>query len=188
MNNLGILNTSQSEMEEPCDKVIYKRRSSIFQSRVSKGIVNEETDKPQNLNNYDCPSIDNCKRQRVEHERREENFDLQKYISNLKQERKMWLTTLQERKLERRLLAKQKSSLEEVGQNLDIKVLSDSERSFLSAHPNYEYIYESSNKLSNVAFKTMFLNELAYKLNDKFMLRMREKLFKATRQIVDISG
>lgn len=39
---------------------------------------------------------------------------------------------LKERKSKRRILTKQKSALENLGQNLDYKALSDSERSFLS--------------------------------------------------------
>ncbi|KAK2584442.1 hypothetical protein KPH14_006822 [Odynerus spinipes] len=186
MSNSVASDALNLEMEEPSDKVIYKRRSSIFQSRTSKLLVDEETDKEKNAGNDEFLPISNCKRQRVE-DVRKENFDLQSYIADLREERKTWQMTLKERKSDRRVLSKKKSSLEQLGQSLDLEALSDSERSFLSAHPNYEYVYENSQKLSNVALKMTLLNELVYKLNERFMLRMREKLCKATKKIVDMS-
>lgn len=188
MNNSAALDTLNSEIEEPCDSIICKRKSSVFQSRRSILFIEEEKSKAKKFEDDESLSINDNKRQCVEDVRRKENFDLQKYINNLSQERKMWQTTLKERKSERRTLSKQKSSLEQLGQNSDLKVLSDSERSFLFARPDYKYIYENSQKLSIVGLKINLLNELIYKLNGRFMSRMREKLHMATKKIIEMSG
>lgn len=147
-----------------------------------------EIDQAKNLESEDFLSVNKCKRQCVEDVTRKENFDLQKYINDLRQERKLWQSTLKERKSKRRVLSKQKSVLVEQGQNFDSKALSVSERNFLSASPNYEYIYENNQKLSDMALKITLLNELVFKLNERFMVRMKEKLDKTTKKVIAMSG
>ncbi|KAF7400603.1 uncharacterized protein V1477_017273 [Vespula maculifrons] len=188
MDNSIVPDPLNLDTEELFDKVTCKRRSLVFQSRTSKLFIDEEIDQARNLENEDFVSINKCKRQCVEDVTRTENFDLQKYIRDLKQERKLWQSTLKERKSKRRVLSKQKSVLETLGENLDSKALSDSERSFLSASPNYEYIYENSQKLSDTALKITLLNELVFKLNERFMTRMKEKLDKTTKKVIEMSG
>ncbi|XP_035722166.1 uncharacterized protein LOC118441622 [Vespa mandarinia] len=188
MDNSIVPDILNLDTEELSDKVTCKRRSLVFQSRTSKLFTDEETDQARNLENEDFLEINKSKRQCVEDVTKKENFDLQKYINDLRQERKLWQSTLKERKSKRRILSKQKSVLEEQGQNLDTKALSDSERSFLSASPNYEYICENSQKLSDMALKIILLNELVFKLNERFMLRMKEKLNKTTKKIIEMSG
>ncbi|KAI4501180.1 hypothetical protein M0802_003553 [Mischocyttarus mexicanus] len=188
MDNCVLPDVLDLGMEELSNKVIRKRRSLVFHSRTSKSLIDEELKEIRNLENDDSLSDNKCKRPRVSDITREESFNLQEYINDLKQERKLWQLKLKERKSKRRVLTKQKSALENLGQNLDYKALSDSERSFLSANPNYEYIYENSQKLSKTTLKVILLNELISKLNNRFMIRMKEKLDKTTKKIIEISG
>ncbi|XP_014601667.1 PREDICTED: uncharacterized protein LOC106785573 [Polistes canadensis] len=187
MDNSVLPDALDLDTEEISDKVTCKRRSLVFHSRTSKLFIDEELNEVRNLENDDLLSDNKCKRQRVKDITGKESFNLQEYINDLKQERKLWQLKLKERKSKRRILTKQKSALENLGQNLDYKALSDSERSFLLAKPNYDYIYENSQKLSNRSLKVILLNELMFKLNDKFIIRMQEKLDKITKKIIEIS-
>lgn len=84
-------------------------------------------------------------------------------------------------------MTKEKASMEMEGQTLDINILSDSERAFLSKRPDYEYICKNSKKLLNVALKISMLNQLIHKLNVRFVEEMESKISKATRTLVKMS-
>lgn len=117
----------------------------------------------------------------------QEVFNFEEYVNSLKNERKEWLETYKRRKRERRSLTKQKLRLENDGQPLDLNLLSDSEKAFLLARPNYQNICKNANKLSETALKISMLNDMVYEVNKRFILQMEERLRKIKKRIIETS-
>lgn len=115
-----------------------------------------------------------------------ETFDLEEYIEKLKQERKDWLQEYKKRKIQRKNLTKQKAIAESQGQLLDVNILTEFERAFIKARPNYEYICKNSQKLSDVALKISTLSQLVHKLNQRFMEKMENNISRASRDIIEM--
>jgi len=114
-------------------------------------------------------------------------LNLKEYIEKLKRERKNWQEEYRKRKIKLRILTKEKANMEQKGQNLDISVLSESERTFLLKRPNYEYICKNIQKLLDMALKINILNQFIRKLNRRFMETMESNISKATRKIIKMS-
>ncbi|XP_017880677.1 uncharacterized protein LOC108625295 isoform X2 [Ceratina calcarata] len=159
----NILSIEESLINEP---VVQKRRSSVFQS-----LQVAEDDRTVG-NSSKNPQL------------QEETFNLEEYIICLRNERKEWLETLKERKRQRRGLMKKKLSVESQGQHLDYSVLTEHEKAFVSAKPNYHDIYKNYKKLSDISLKTQLLRSLVYKLNRNFILQMEGRLQGATKKII----
>ncbi|EFN89382.1 uncharacterized protein LOC105185314 [Harpegnathos saltator] len=114
-------------------------------------------------------------------------FNLEEYIKKLKQERKDWQQEYKNRKIQRKNLAKEKTIMESQGQLLDINILTESERAFITARPDYEYICKNGQKLSDVALKISILSRLVHKLNQRFMENMENNMSRAVKDIIKMS-
>ncbi|XP_078045127.1 uncharacterized protein LOC144474286 [Augochlora pura] len=163
---------SHLEMPLNKEKVIHKRRSSVFQSRIVDFDQCEENEK--SIDKKHSPS----KTSQVE------EFDLKQYIRNLENERKEWISMLKQRKSERKRLMNQKLRLESQRQPFDLNALTDSERAFVMARPNYQHIYENNKKLQETAVKVSILNQIVYRVNQKFISKMEVGLCKMTENII----
>lgn len=109
---------------------------------------------------------------------------MQKYINDLKQERKEWKRTFRQRERQHKALLKQTTNMHQREQELDLNVLSESERSFLLSRPNYEHIYEKAKKLGLMALETKLLNEHVMHLHKQHMLRAQKKLDDLTTRVI----
>ncbi|XP_033326777.1 uncharacterized protein LOC117220676 [Megalopta genalis] len=167
-----------SHLEIPLnsDRVIHKRRSSVFQSRIVDFDQCEE-----NQNSMDNDDMKHYASKTLQ----EDDFDFEQYIHNLKNERKQWITMLKQRKSERKRLLNQKLRLESQRQPFDLTVLTDSERAFVLARPNYQNIYENNKKLREKTVKLSILNQMVYRVNQKFISRMEVGLRKITEKIIE---
>lgn len=116
-----------------------------------------------------------------------EASDLKDYIEKLRQERKEWQREYKKRKTQRKNLTKQKLSVEEQGQVLDLNILTESDRTFLLTRPNYEYICQNSQKTLNAALKISILSQHIHKLNQKFMEEMKSNIYTATKNVINFS-
>lgn len=173
------MNCSDSKNDTKQEKAVLKRKSSIFQSRnISFG----ECEGPQRLEKDRSVSIESATECTTVST--VESFDLKNYVNSLKEERASWLKTYKQRKAKRRNLTKQKLSIQDQGQVLDLSALSESERAFVKARPNYEQIYANGKKLSSVALQVARTNQLVLKLNQTFILRMEERLRNVTQRII----
>lgn len=117
-----------------------------------------------------------------------EEFNLQEYIISLRGERKQWIETLRQRRIERKNLAKQKLCLETQGQTLDLSFLTEKEKVFLAARPNYQQICKNYKKLSDVTVKISMLQNTVSKLNQRFITDVEEHVHKVTDKIIKESG
>lgn len=114
-------------------------------------------------------------------------FNLKEYIEKLRQERKDWQQEYKNRKNQRKTLIKRKANIQAQGQTLDMTVLTESERAFLVARPNYEHICGNSQRLLDVALKISTISQLVQSLNERFVDRMENNISIATRNIIEIS-
>lgn len=117
-----------------------------------------------------------------------ETFNLEEYIEKLRQERKNWQQEYKDRRTQRKNLLKQKESLEEQGQIIDINALTEHERNFLLTRPNYEHICKNSQKLLDTAIKLSTLGELVNTLNTRFMKKMENNMLATTKNIIKMSN
>ncbi|CAL7947966.1 unnamed protein product [Xylocopa violacea] len=179
MDNIYSLNASDdSEKNAKYEKTVHKRRSSVFQRRSSAFDNREENEKVVDTRNAE---------KYVSNESQEETFNLEKYIISLRNERKEWIETLKQRKAQRRSLAKQKLRLEKEGQHLDLNILTERDKAFITARPNYQYICKNYKKLSDTTGKMSALYNQVYRLNQRFILQMERKLNRITDKIVATS-
>ncbi|XP_070165797.1 uncharacterized protein [Polyergus mexicanus] len=173
---------SHFDKEHKSEKTVYKRRSSIFQTRIitydqtkgNEGTSNENRFSPNKVNEEYIIQND-------------EAFNLKEYIEKLKQERKDWQKEYKNRKIQRKNLTKQKTSVEGQGQIFDINILTESDRVFLSTRPNYEHICQNSRKTLDAALKISTLSQHIYKLNKKFMEKMENNISTATKNVIKLS-
>ncbi|XP_032672828.1 uncharacterized protein LOC116844852 [Odontomachus brunneus] len=162
-------------------KIIHKRRSSIF-CRQNITFNQQENDNKITTNKTELASNE----YEEDTQTGVESFDLEKYIEKLKQERKDWQQEYKKRKSQRKNLTKQKAIAESQGQLLDLNILTKSERAFIRARPNYEYICKNSQKLSDVALKISTLSQVVNKLNQRFMEKMENNISRASRDIIEM--
>jgi len=155
-------------------KSTYKRRSSVF-LHVPRNIEDSLNDEDEERKSRSDKTDD-------------KDFDLPVYINKLRNERKAWKETLRMRKSKRRNLQKQKTNLQRREVDLDINILSETERSFLLARPSYERICKNIKTLADAAAKIVTLNRQIDNLNDKLALKVEEKLQDATRNLIKMSN
>lgn len=103
----------------------------------------------------------------------------------LKNEREEWRKTLSERKSQRRRLTKQELNIGNECE-LDLTILDDSERSFLSSRPNYHQISKNINNLVPLAVKIATLNNHINHLNENLKIVIEEKIIESTKQINEL--
>ncbi|XP_076276554.1 uncharacterized protein LOC143207221 [Lasioglossum baleicum] len=178
MNNCSSSDASHSKMPLNHDTAVQKRRSSVFYNRVIAFDQYEEDEK--SLDNNDVKAC-------VSETPQVEAFDLEQYICSLKNERTEWLKTLKQRRAERKSLTKQKLRLENEGQPVDLTALTDSEKAFVVARPNYQNIWKKNKKLRETTSKVLILNQMVYKLNQRFIFKMEKRLSKCTGKIIEMS-
>lgn len=114
-----------------------------------------------------------------------EAFDLEEYIEKLQQERKNWEQEYRNRKSQRKNLTKRKAIVESQRQSLNLNILTESERAFILARPNYENICKKSQKLPEVVLKISALSKMVHKLNQEFMETIENNISRATRDIIE---
>ncbi|XP_015596974.1 uncharacterized protein LOC107268571 [Cephus cinctus] len=176
----GFIVQNTSEKSPQSQKIIQKRKSAIFQRRslappiIDSNCTTNFNDGMKQLCDVECTKDNEI----------EEAFNLQEYIQSLKQERKLWQEKLSSRKRQRKDLTKQKDNILRSGQDLDLNVLSESERSFLLARPNYEHICSNGIKLSDVTDKVVMLNKCVHRLNNIFIQMMEDKVKDVTITII----
>lgn len=185
---------SDAEKVAEDERRIHKRRSLVFQTRRSSTHTEADGGKePRDEKEAKVRAeVDEDSRRKDEEEGRDENleeerFELADYVERLRRERKLWIETWRQRKAERKILTGRKSSAEARGQCFEVNVLSDSQRAFVLARPNYEEISQDRRKLIAVAMKVAALNRLARKLNQRFISQMEEKLYDVTKRIIKMS-
>ncbi|XP_012228479.1 uncharacterized protein [Linepithema humile] len=162
--------------EEP--KINYKRRSSIFYTRII--MCDQDEDNKTIANENDIPSKEeecNMKKEVL----------MKEYIEKLTQEKKDWQQEYKNRKSQCRNLIKQKTSMETQGQALDLNLLTESDRAFLLERPNYEYICRNNQKLLDMTLKISVLSEIVHKFNLKFMEKMQDNMSKAIKNLIKMS-
>ncbi|KZC13287.1 PREDICTED: uncharacterized protein LOC107191395 [Dufourea novaeangliae] len=178
MDNFSSPEASHSEKLLKHENAVHKRRSSIFQSRIT--VFDECEGNEKSLENHDTNKY-------VSKTPEVEGFNLELYIRNLKEERKEWIETLRQRKAERKSLKKQKLRLENQGKSVDLITLSDSEKAFVTSRPDYQSICKSNKRLTEMALKVSILHHMVYKLNQRFILRMEKKLCRVTKKVIETS-
>ncbi|KAG7197867.1 hypothetical protein KM043_001678 [Ampulex compressa] len=185
MNNCNAIDISVLEDQQEAEKVSYKRRSSIFQTRVInfKRCAEEDAESDENLRE----KLESREEYILDEVKEQGTFNLSQYVESLRKERKLWQERWKERKSQRRNLVKQKARMEEEGQSLDLNLLSDAERVFVASRPNYEHIHKNTKRLTNVASKIIILNQLVQRLNQRFTSKLEEETYNFTRQIIKIS-
>lgn len=107
------------------------------------------------------------------------------YIEKLRQERKDWQQEYRKRKTQRKNLTKQKTNLN--GQIFDINILTESERGFLLARPNYEHVCQNGQKILDAALKISTLSQHVHRLNQKFIEKMENNIYTATKNVIKLS-
>ncbi|KAH0564327.1 hypothetical protein KQX54_011442 [Cotesia glomerata] len=147
-----------------------KRRSSIFQSRASQ-------------RHFDVDSQDESEAQEGNAQKEPDEFNLEEYVNSLKAEYEEWKKTLKERKHQRRLLAKQEEALKG-GVELDFNVLTESDREFIQARPNYGAICEKINDVMPIAVKVAQGNIEINHLNDNLQQLLGEKIKESNIKII----
>ncbi|XP_050453289.1 uncharacterized protein LOC126852493 [Cataglyphis hispanica] len=168
--------------EERKEKAVYKRRSSIFQTRIATCDQTKGNEGTSNKNRFSPNKVNKeCIVQN------DETFNLKEYIEKLKQERKDWQKEYKNRKIQRKNLTKQKTSVAEQGQVFDINVLTESDRVFLLTCPDYEHICQNSRKTLDAALKISTLSQHIQKLNKKFMEKMENNISIVTKNVIKLS-
>ncbi|XP_072765556.1 uncharacterized protein [Anoplolepis gracilipes] len=170
-----------SHFDEECksEKIVYKRRSSIFHTQIITCDQTQGTPGNKILSNKvdkECIAQNDAKA-----------FNLKEYVEKLRQERKDWQKEYKNRKTQRKNLTKQKTSVEGQGQVLDINILTESDRSFLLTRPNYEYISQNSQKTLDAVLKISILSQHVHKLNQKFIEKMETNIYTATKNVIKLS-
>ncbi|KAK9310697.1 hypothetical protein QLX08_000024 [Tetragonisca angustula] len=183
MDNSHFMDALHLENDLKYTKSIHKRRSSVFQSRTIAFDEHEDIQCAEGAKDAD----DNERIKCVSEISQEKPFNLEKYIINLRNERKEWINTLKQRKIQRKNLASQKLHLENQGQSLDCNILAEFEKTFVRAQPNYQHIYRNYKDLSAMIKKISMLRNLTYKLNQRFILQMEKRLNKVTDKIIETS-
>ncbi|XP_046739726.1 uncharacterized protein LOC124407535 [Diprion similis] len=178
------------EEETPCRQRPNQRRSTFFRRRSTLQVPGEDGLKNacDNENNgiQVEERIENVVPDDLEKKTDGTQFDIEKYIADLEEERKIWKQTLLDRKRQHKSISKQTSNLQRCEQDLDLNVLSESERTFLLVRPNYEHICEKAKKLRIMAAETrIFCNQMTH-LHNQCMLRARRKLDALTTKIIDM--
>ncbi|KAL0121094.1 hypothetical protein PUN28_008666 [Cardiocondyla obscurior] len=161
-------------------KTVHKRRSLVFQTRVSHVCdkdINKVSTGERNLTLDKNQEKHNAKN-------KVEAFNLKEYIEKLEQERDNWQQEYRNRRAQRKRLAKQKADLKRQEQVFDINLLSEAEKTFILTRPNYEHMYKNSLKLQDVELKISFLNRHIHKLNQKFMKIMENNIKETTIDII----
>ncbi|XP_029160382.1 uncharacterized protein LOC114932387 [Nylanderia fulva] len=174
--------TDVSHVDEGCqsEKTVYKRRSSIFHTRIITCDQTEGNEGTPNRNRFSSSKVnEECIAQKDV-----EAFNLKEYIEKLKQERKDWQQEYRERKTQRKNLTKQKNSMK--GQVFDENLLTESERDFLLSRPNYEHIYQNNQKIVDAALKISTLSQHVHRLNQKFIEKMENNISTATKNIIKL--
>ncbi|XP_076673677.1 uncharacterized protein LOC143371912 [Andrena cerasifolii] len=176
--------SDQNSSDAPhLERVVYKRRSSIFRGRT---IVFDE-DKGTQLTRSDKCTDTDAGAERASEASQEEAFNLEEYINGLRNEREEWIGTFRRRKAEQKSLTKHKLRLESEGQPLDVNILSDSERTFVIARPDYQNICKSNKRLSERTLRVSVLNQMTNALNQRFILQMEKRLGKVTKKVIQTS-
>ncbi|KAM0735871.1 hypothetical protein ACS0PU_009832 [Formica fusca] len=173
---------SHFDKERKSEKTVYKRRSSIFHTRIITCDQTKDNEGTSNENRFSPNKVnEECIIQN------DEAFNLKEYIEKLKQERKDWQKEYKNRKIQRKNLTKQKTSVEEQGQVFDINILTESDRVFLLTRPDYEHICQNSRKTLDAALKISTLSQHIHKLNKKFMEKMENNISTATKNVIKLS-
>ncbi|KAK0180038.1 hypothetical protein PV327_005721 [Microctonus hyperodae] len=183
MSDDGTLSALAIEADNTSElpKIINKRRSSIFQRRsITRHAQDNVVDTCGNETEI---ANDESQVQPVPEE--ENKFDLNAYIMCLKNEREEWRKTLSERKSQRRRLTKQELNIGNECE-LDLTVLTNCERSFLSSRPNYHQILKNVNNLVPLAVKIATLNSHINHLHENLRIIMKEKIIESTKQINEL--
>ncbi|XP_011304450.1 uncharacterized protein [Fopius arisanus] len=162
----------------PSKLIIPKRRSSIFQRRSINTrqqdyveAINEEQKSEARKNSEDP---------------QEEIFDLSDYISSLKKEQSAWKKTLNERKSQRRCLAKEESQVA-AGVELDLSLFTDEERAFIAGRPDYDATSRSLDNLLKIAVKSVELNTQVDHLSKTIAETINQEMNVAKCQLMDLS-
>ncbi|XP_036142410.1 uncharacterized protein LOC105833687 isoform X2 [Monomorium pharaonis] len=141
------------------ESTIHKRKSLVFHTRFSVARDHDKDVNDEVITNGNR-FASNKDEETCNTKNDIEAFNLKEYIEKLKQERKDWQQEYRKRKTQRRNLIKQKISMEEQGQILDI---------------------------NDVALRISTLSQNVHKLNRRFMERMESNIAKATVQVIKIS-
>ena len=177
------MNDQNSSNVPHLEKVVYKRRSSIFQGRTSVF----DKDKSTQLTRSDKCADTDAGAERASEALQEEAFNLEEYINGLKNEREEWIRTFRKRKADQKSLTKHKLRLESEGQPSDMNILLDSERTFVIARPDYQHVCKSNRRLSERTLRVSVLNRMANALNQRFIFQMEKRLGKVTEKVIQTS-
>nr|XP_046472734.1 uncharacterized protein LOC124214485 [Neodiprion pinetum] len=178
------------EEETPCRPRPNQRRSTFFRRRSSLRAPGEDgstnvCDK-ENKGRQVEEKMENVVLDDSEKKSTATQFDIEKYIVDLEEERKIWKETLLDRKRQYKSISKQTSNLQCCKQEVDLNVLSESERTFLLVRPNYEHICEKAKKLCIMADETrIYYNQMTH-LHNQCMLKARRRLDALTTKIIDM--
>ncbi|KAJ8680846.1 hypothetical protein QAD02_016633 [Eretmocerus hayati] len=156
-----------------------KRRSSIF-NRQSMGNLDHE------IETSDSEEISHESKKIKLAESNKASFDLRKYIDSLKEEKKQWKKEYAKRKTQVKELSKS-SQNQETSATLDLSCLSDSERAFLAARPDYEEFNRNVFQLHALATKVTYLNSLAESLFEKSIMKMQSDVKNATQRVIKLA-
>ncbi|XP_014476712.1 PREDICTED: uncharacterized protein LOC106745533 [Dinoponera quadriceps] len=181
---MAMNNTSQLSCldEERKSEKIVKRRSSVFRRQ---SVLFDRQESGHEILNSGIGFVSGKNKEDAQADA--ETFNLEKYIEKLKQERKDWLQEYRNRRIQRKNLTKQKAIVEKQRQLLDMNILTDSERAFVKARPNYEYICNNSRKLPDLALRISMLSQLVCKLDKRFMEKMESNISRATKKLIEMS-
>lgn len=111
---------------------------------------------------------------------------MKEYIKKLETEDREWRETLSKRKSETRTLRKQKKVLEQSGQELDLSLLSTSQRNFLASQFDCEQFCKNLNKLSEMTVKIIVASRLVEKTNQRLTAKLQKNLDKISERIIDL--
>ncbi|XP_011879632.1 PREDICTED: uncharacterized protein LOC105568517 [Vollenhovia emeryi] len=170
--------TLNVDEELKSERTVRKRRSLIFQARAK---TCERNEGEVTINESDPTSKDEDERDAKDGA---EVFNMTEYLEKLRQERKDWQEEYRNRKAQRRNLAKQKASVERLGQVVDIDAVEEDARDFISMRPNYEQISENREKMLDLMVKIYTFHRLTKKLNQRFTERIERSISKATGNMI----
>ena len=114
-----------------------------------------------------------------------EVFNIRKYIDNLTEEDKKWREEYAKRKSRTQDLAKRDKNKEHK-QKLDITCLSDYDRAFLAAKPDYEQFNKNLFQLHTMATKVTYFNMCAEHFCERSMVKLQNDTDDAVRRIINL--
>jgi len=170
-------NPEEQSESPPMKNKMNKRRSSVFQ-RQSIG------PKEQDLESTNITEEISHETKKLKLQNVSESFDLKKYIDALKEEDKKWREVYAKRKSRVQDLIKRDKNQQ---QSFDISCLSDSERVFLKAKPDYEEFNKNVFQLHAMATKVMFLNSCAENFSEKSAKKLKNETDTIMRRIINLS-